>query len=206
MKLLYAPGACSLGIHIILEEIGAFYEAQAVNLRAGEHFTTEFREINPKAKVPVLVLDDGSALTEWLAIALYLAEQEPAAGLWPPGPLERGRALEAMAYINSFMHGHGFARMFRPERFAPDAGQHETVRTEGRRIFAEGFELIAGLLGERDYLLGTFSIADAALFYVSFWGEGRKTLELPPRIAAHYARMLERPAVRRAMIAEGLAS
>jgi len=204
MKLYYAPGACSLGIHVILEEIGEPYEAHEINLRAGEQFAPEYRAINPKAQVPVLVLDDGSILTEWLAIAPYIAERVPDAGLWPTGGLKRARAMEAMAYINTYMHGHGFRRMFRPERFTPDPALIEAVRAEGRRIFADGFVLMAEMLGDRDYLFGEFSVPDAALFYVSFWAEGRKTLPLPPAIAAHYARMLARPAVKRAMAAEGL--
>ena len=207
MKLFYAPGACSLGIHVILEEIGEPYSAQAVNLRGGEHLTPEFRAINPKAKVPALQFDNGEILTEWLAIAGYLAATHPAKALMPTDPVEWARATEFMAYINSFMHGQGFARMFRPERFAlgGDEAALATVRAEGLRLFSEGFALMDQALAERDYLIGHFSIADAALFYVSFWAEGRKTCPLPPHVAAHYARMLARPAVQRAMAAEGLA-
>ncbi|MDD2876146.1 MAG: glutathione S-transferase N-terminal domain-containing protein [Acidiphilium sp.] len=205
MKLYFAPGACSLGIHVILEEIGKPYEAQAVNLREGEHFKPAFTAINPKSKVPVLVLDDGKILTEWLAIASYLAAINPAAKLVPEDKFAWARATEMMAYVTGVMHGQGFARMFRPERFTPNPDDHEAVRTEGRRIFAEGFAVMSEALGEQDYLLGHVSIADAALFYVSFWGEARQKLVLPPRIAAHYARMKSRPAVQRAMVAEGVA-
>lgn len=206
MKLYFAPGACSLGIHVIFEEIGKGYDVQAVNLRAGDQFKPEFLAVNPKAKVPAMQLDNGEILTEWLAIAGYLAATNPSAKLVPADPLDWARATEIIAYINSFMHGQGFARMFRPERFATgadDAGK-EAVRAEGLRLFTEGFALMDQALAGRDYLLGHFSIADAALFYVSFWAEGRKTCALPPNVAAHYARMLARPAVQRAMAAEGL--
>ncbi|GAA5264371.1 glutathione S-transferase [Acidiphilium sp. MT5] len=206
MKLYFAPGACSLGIHVIFEEIGKPYEMQAVNLRAGDHFKPEFLAINPKAKVPAVLLDHGEILTEWLAIAGYLAATNPQAKLTPADPLAAARVTEIMVYINSFMHGQGFARMFRPERFAPEADEAmlNKVRAEGLRLFSEGFALIDQALAGRDYLLGDFSIADAALFYVSYWAEGRKTCALPPHVAAHYARMLARPAVQRAMAAEGL--
>ena len=60
MKLMYSPGACSIGIHVLLEEIGKPYEAQLVNLREGAQFKTEFTSVNPKSKVPTLVRDDGS--------------------------------------------------------------------------------------------------------------------------------------------------
>lgn len=205
MKLFYAPGACSLGIHVLLEEIGKPYEAQKVNLREGEHLTPEFKAINPKAKVPVLALDDGGILTEWLAIAGYLAASNPEAKLVPEDRLDWARATELMSYINSTMHMQGFTRIFRPERFSADPAQKEAVREEGKRIFAEGFDQMEQALDGKDWLLGHFTIADAALFHVSFWAEGRKTLDLPPKVAAHYARMQTRPATARAMQQEGLA-
>ena len=204
MKLYYAPGACSLGIHTILEEIGKPYDSQAISLRDGEQNTPAYQAINPKSKVPALALDNGKILTEWLAIAGYLAATNPEAKLVPEDKFEWARATEIMAYINSQMHGQGFTRIFRPERFSPNPEDKDAVRAEGKRLFAEGFAIMDKTLGDKDYLLGHYSIADAALFYVSFWAEGRKTLDLPPRIAAHYARMQTRPAVQRAMAAEGL--
>ena len=77
MKLFYAPGACSIGIHVLLEEIGKPYEAQLVNLREGGQFKPDFTAVNPKSKVPTLVPDDGSVLTEYPAIAYYLARTNP---------------------------------------------------------------------------------------------------------------------------------
>ena len=60
MKLYYAPGACSIGIHVLLEEIGKPYEAQLVNLREGGQFKPDFTSVNPKSKVPTLVRDDAA--------------------------------------------------------------------------------------------------------------------------------------------------
>ena len=56
MKLYYAPGACSIGIHVLLEEIGKPYDVQRVNLQQGEQYQPGFTSINPKSKVPTLVL------------------------------------------------------------------------------------------------------------------------------------------------------
>ncbi|HQT67686.1 MAG: glutathione S-transferase [Rhodospirillales bacterium 20-60-12] len=204
MKLYYSPGACSLGIHVLLEEIGKPYEAILTSLREGAQTTPEFLAINPKGKVPVLVLEDGTALTEFVAISQYLAAIHPQALLLPSDPLLAARAVEAISYINGTMHMQGFARIFRPERFSFHIEDKAEVQAIGRDIFATGFGLMERALGEKDYLLGAFSIADAALFYVEFWAKGRNALELPPGCAAHYERMLARPAVARAMAAEGL--
>ncbi len=204
MKLYYAPGACSLGIHVILEEIGVPHEGQLVNLREGMQYQPAFKAVNPASKVPVLELDDGTVLTEWIAIAGYLAATFPAAGLEPADRLDWARAMGYISYINGTMHMQGFSRIFRPEKFSPNPEEKEAVRAEGKRIFIEGFDLMEHALGEREWLLGSYSIADAALFYVSFWAEGRNTVPLPPATAAHYARMKARPAVLRAMTQEGL--
>jgi len=79
MKLYYAPGACSRGIHGLLEEIGKPYETAAVKFAEGAQYKPEFTAINPKSKVPTLVRDDGSVLTEFPAIAYWLARTNPQA-------------------------------------------------------------------------------------------------------------------------------
>ena len=205
MKLLMAPGACSLGIHILLEEIGRPYEAETVNLREGAQFQPGFTQVNPKSKVPTLIRDDGSVLTEFPAIAFWLARSNPQAKLLPDDADMQARALEAMDYVISTMHMRGFTMIFRPEMFAGPNGDIEGVKARGTEMFTRGLALMNDALAGKDYLLGPFSIADAALFYVEFWGAARLKLALPPNCAAHYARMLARPAVARAMAAEGLA-
>ena len=78
MKLYYAPGACSIGIHVLLEEIGKPYQAEAVNFREGAQYKPPFTGLNPKSKVPTLERDDGSILTEFPVIARWLAPTKPA--------------------------------------------------------------------------------------------------------------------------------
>ena len=85
MKLYYAPGACSIGIHVLLEEIGKPYEAVKLNLQEGQQYKPEFTGVNPKSKVPTLQRDDGSVLTEYPAIAFWLASANPDAKLMPQG-------------------------------------------------------------------------------------------------------------------------
>jgi glutathione S-transferase len=205
MKLFYAPGACSLGIHVLLEEIGAPYEAVPVNLREGAQFKPDFTAINPKSKVPTLQQDDGSVLTEYPAIAVWLASTFPEAKLLPADATQLARALEFTDYAVATMHMQGFGRIFRPANFAPSEADQEAVKARGMEIFEKGLGVFDKALEGKDYLLGTFSFADTALFYVSFWYAARLNKPLPANVAAHYARMLARPAVQRTMAAEGLA-
>ncbi len=205
MKLYYSPGACSLGIHVILEETGQPYQTELVNLREGAQYKPEFVTVNPKSKVPTLERDDGSVLTEYPAIAVWLARGAPEAGLLPSGRDAEAAALEATDYAVSTMHMQGFSRIFRPSNFAPSAADEEQVKERGREIFARGFALMDRALAGREWLAGTYSIADTALFYNEFWAAGRLGMTLPGNCAAHYARMLARPAVQRVMQHEGLA-
>jgi glutathione S-transferase len=206
MKLYYAPGACSLGIHVLLEEIGKPYEAAPINLREGVQYKPDFVAINPKSKVPTLEREDGSVLTEFPAIAYWLAATNPSAGLLPSDADGQARALEAMDYVVATMHMQGFGRLFRPSGFAPNAADEDTVKARGKEILEKAFALIDAKLADKDYLMGAFSVADAALFYVEYWAIGRLGMTLPSNCAAHYQRMLARPAVQRAMQQEGLAA
>lgn len=205
MKLHYAPGACSLGIHVLLEEIGKPYEANAVNLREGAQFKPDFVAVNPKSKVPTLERDDGSVLTEYPAIAFWLASTNPEAKLMPTTPDAQARALEATDFAVSTMHMHGFSRMFRPANYAPTESDHEAVKAKGAEMFEKGLGVMERTLDGKEWLVGEYSFADSALFYVSFWWKARLNRDLTPQVAAHYARMLARPAVQRTMAAEGLA-
>jgi glutathione S-transferase len=211
MDLYYSPGACSIGIHVLLEEIGKPYGLRKVSLKDGEQYEPEFLRINPKAKVPTLVRDDGTVLTEFPAIATWLALTNREKQLLPESPEAQARVLEAMDYVVSTIHMQGFARMFRPNNFAPSEADHETVKARGQEIFDKGLAVMDKVLEGREYIVETFSIADAALFYVEFWGtesDSAKRLHvaLPPNCASHYARMKARPAIQKALQDEGIAA
>lgn len=204
MKLYYAPGACSIGIHVLLEEIGKPYESVAVNLREGEQYKPQFTAVNPKSKVPTLARDDGSVLTEFPAIAYWLARSNPFANLLPDDIDQQARALELLDYAVATIHMQGFGRQFRASNFTPSAADEEAVKTKGREIAEKGFAVLDKALEGKEYAVGKFSIADAAIFYVEFWSK-RVGMTLPANCAAHLDRMMARPAVQRVLKQEGLA-
>ncbi|ONG47496.1 glutathione S-transferase [Pseudoroseomonas deserti] len=205
MKLYFSPGACSLGIHVILEEIGAPYEAVPTLLKEGAQHKPDFQAINPKGKVPTLTRDDGTALTEWPAIAFWLANSNPGSGLWPAALEEQTQALSLMDYVCGTIHPQGFSRLFNQARFAPSEADAPKVIEQGRGIAEKGFAVIEKQWAGGDWLLPSgYSVADPALFFVAYWAVKRMSMTLPPKVAAHFARMLARPAVQRALAAEGL--
>jgi glutathione S-transferase len=204
MKLYYMPGACSVGIHVLLEEIGKPYDLHKVDGANREQYGEAFMKLNPKSKVPTLQKDDGSVLTEFPAIATWLARKNPEKGLLPSDPDAEARAFEVMDYAVSTMHMQGFSRMFRPANYAPSEADHDAVKARGKEIMENGLKLMDKALEGKEYVAGKFSVADAALFYVCFWAAGRMKMPLPKNVAAFYERMKSRPAVKRTLEQEGL--
>ena len=206
MKLYYAPGACSVGIHVLLEEIGKPYELAKLDLKGGEQTRPPFSTLNPKGKVPTLQRDDGSVITEYPVIAYWLAKTNPEAGLMPTGEEAELQAASAMDYCVATIHMQGFARLFRPGNFSPSEAEHEAVRAKGREMIQSSFAIMDALMQGREWVAGRYSMADSALFYVEFWAAKRMNIPLPPNLAAHFERMMARPAVQRTMEQEGLAA
>ena len=160
MKLMYSPGACSVGIHVLLEEIGKPYEAQLVNLREGGQFKPEFTAVNPKSKVPALVRDDGSVLTEYPAIAFWLARSNPEKKLLPDDVESQTRGIEALDYAVATIHMQGFSRLFRASNYTPNPADEDKVKERGKEIVEKGYAVLDKALAGKDYVAGSFSIAD----------------------------------------------
>jgi glutathione S-transferase len=196
------PGSCSTGIHILLEELDAVFEAYIVNLPAGDQYKPEYVAMNPKSTIPTLVRDDGKPLTEFQAIAYWLARRHPDAKLLPGDLDDEALAMEVMDFVVGTIHMQGFARIFNTASFTPDENLTEAVKIQGRDIVDKGFGIIHNMLNNKEYITGTFSIADAALFYVEFWAD-KTDISLPPNCQSHYRRMLARPAVYRVLREEG---
>jgi glutathione S-transferase len=200
MKLYYAPGACSLSPHIILNELGLPFEKVKVDNRAKTlEGGGDFLQVNPLGYVPVLELDDGTRITEGPAIVQYLADKAPAKGLAPAnGTLERTRLQTWLNFVTSELH-KGFSPLFNP-----------AMPEEAKKIFREKlgtrFAYVDKHLANNEYLLGkTFSVADAYLFVVSNWARA-VDVDLAPyaNVLAYRKRVGARPAVQAAMKAEGL--
>lgn len=206
MKLYYSPGACSFGIHIILEEIGKPYELGLVPLKDGAQHKPDYLAVNPKAKVPALDRGEGGVLTEWPVIAAWLAKSNPEAKLIPTDLEGETRCQEFMDYICGTVHPQGFSRQFRPANFTPREEDHPKVVEQGKALAAKYFDTIEkGWRGGTWVMPQGYSVADAALFFVEYWAVKRSGLALPPHLDAHCKAMLARPAVQRALTQEGMA-
>lgn len=204
MKLYWGPHTCAIGIHILLEEAGATYETEKIDVTGGGTRTDDFLRINPKGKVPTLLRDDGSVLTEFGAIGTWIARSYPDAELIPDDDAAEARMVEMLDYVEGTVYGQGFTRIFKPDFFEPQDALHGTlglgrskVEHQGREIVERAFSLLDSQLAGTDYAVGDgMTIADAALFYVERWAEPNG-VSLPSHVKEHFERMLERPSVQR---------
>ena len=197
MKLFHSPGACSLGIRILLEMTGAPYETVTVSIPKGEQRQPAYLAQNPKGKVPALLRPDGSLLTEYPVISLWIARNFPDAGLLPAGDGEY-RALELMEYVVSTLHMRAATLAMLPSKFAADPAGQDEVRAHGREVLTAGLELLAERLGDAEWFFDRPGVADAAVFYLLSW-QPRYALDLPPVLEAFRQRMAALPAVARAL-------
>ncbi len=103
MKLYYSPGACSLAVHIVLEEIGLPYERELISSMDGSTESATYLSINPKGRVPALNIG-GTLITEVSAITTYLGMSDPQKVLLPTDALGVSRCLEWMSWLSSSVH------------------------------------------------------------------------------------------------------
>lgn len=199
-------GACSIGIHVLLEEAGADFENRIIDLANREQFSPDYRAANPKGKVPAILREDGSLVTEFPAIALWIGHTYPEARMLPADFEGQLRVIEVMDYMVSSIHMRGFTFIFAPMKFHPDdPSAQEALRAHGRDQVKIGLDNLAETLGDKDWLLGDFTVAEGALFYMTRWCH-QHGIEMPDNIRDHHQRMIARPAVQRALRADGLAT
>lgn len=200
IKLYYSPGACSLAPHIALEEAGASYESERLDLRAGQQKTPEYLAINPKGAVPALATDHG-VLTENPAILAWIALQHPQAQLAPePGSWDGFQFQSFATFLAASVHPNIGRLLFsRPplEGAAREAAQQMAV---GKLRLIED-TLLKGpwAMGER------YTAADGYLYVFERWAtQAGLFADGFTRLPEHLRRVQERPAVLRALEQEGL--
>ncbi len=206
MKLFYKAGTCSLAPHIVMNELNMVYEIEAVDLATKVSASGDYKKINPKGSVPALRMDNGEILTEGAIISQYLADQKTDSGLLPKfGTMERYRTLEMMNFIATEVH-KSFSPLFGADRIVKNV----EGKTEMKMFYVETLKSKVGLvsekLGTNDFLMGKqFTICDAYLFTVLSWSK-HVGLDLSAwsNVMSYMNRVSERPAVMKAMKAEGL--
>ena len=199
LTLYYAPGACSMAAHIVLEDSGDKYEAKKVDLAGGEQRTEAYLKINPLGRVPVLRLDSGENLTENTAILPYLGKR---LGLWPTEAAAEAKALSLIGFFATNVHP-AHAHVGRPERYTADSAAFPGIKDMGLKTFHTYLKQIDGMLAGREWLSDRYSVLDPYAFVFYTWGVRR---ELPmaelKNYSAHKDRVLKRPGATRVVADE----
>jgi glutathione S-transferase len=208
LRLYYSPGACLLASHIALEEAGAPFTAQRVDLKNGEQRSAGYLKVNPKGRVPALATDEG-ILTENPVILEYIAQAFPQAGLAAGNGSFAFRDMQAFnLFLTATVHV-AFAHVFRPTRYADGDVAAAAMKDKAKSSLHDYFDLIDRSMSDgRPYVHGDrHTISDPYLLVFSRWLD-RADLGLVDkfeRVAAHRKRMEARPAVQRALATENAA-
>jgi glutathione S-transferase len=189
----------SMVVEAALEEIGAPYEIITVERDSAKRPVSEYFAINPLGQVPALGLPDGSVMTESAAIAIYLADKYPDAGLSPPlTSALRAPFLRWMVFLATNVYTSDL-RIYYPHRYTADPEALASVKTAALEAMAREWKVYADALGAKPFTLGDrFSILDVYAAMLATWNlDVPAFLSLHPNVKALYDRVLARPAVAR---------
>ena len=203
LKLYYAPGTCALASHIALKESGLAFTVERIDTKNSQQTTPAYLAINPKGRVPALVTDRG-VLTETPAMLAYVAQTFPKAKLAPlDDPFDFARVQSFNSYLCSTVHIN-HAHKMRGARWAAEESSFADMKAMVPKSMGACFSLIEQKMFKGPWVMGDqFTICDPYLHTLSHWPEGDSVdINATPKIADHFKRMSDRPAVRKVMDAQ----
>jgi len=191
LTFYHAPWSRSSAVLWLLEELGVDYRLVEIDIRAEGGVPEDYRAIQPNKKVPA-VDHDGLIVTERAAIAIYLADAFPQAGLAPAiGTPERGSYLTMLVYCDS---------VFDPCIVAKAKGWEYASNDFSFGLFDDMVAYLEKVLTERQFAAGDrFTAADVKLASsIGYTMDMVKVLPRRPAFVDYLARIGERPAWKRA--------
>lgn len=201
IELYYAPITCAMAPFITLTEAGAEFEIHALNFRTNDHLSPEYRKINPKHKVPMLVVD-GRKLTENVAIHQWISSAFPDANILPADPWEHAQALSLLSWCSGGIHPY-LSRINSPAKVCDIDGTADSVVAHASAALHENFALANELLDGRDYFMGDFTAPDAHFFWCTRrFTQFKQDLSAYTNVVAHFERMQTRPSVQKLLAFE----
>jgi glutathione S-transferase len=194
--LYYAPIACSLVPYVTLTEANANFEVRTINLRKEQQRSADYLKLNPKHKVPLLVVD-GKTLSENVAIQIWIARNFPKAKLLPADSWQELQAISILSWCSSGIHPY-LARINSPSKVCDLSDTGESVRKMAVGPLLENYKIADGMLAEREYFFDHFTAADAHFFWCFRRGlQFKLDLSGFPNCSAHFERMTNRPSVQK---------
>ncbi|MEM7001708.1 MAG: glutathione S-transferase family protein [Pseudomonadota bacterium] len=197
MKLHESPSPNARRVHVFMAEKGIEIERVAVDIRAGENIGEAYLAKNPGGRVPMLELDDGTYLSESVAICRYLEGLHPEPNLFGSNPLESA-TIEMWTRRVELLLMSDVAGAFRNiTGFFKD---RETCVKEWGEVCAERVPKTVAMfdaqLANTQYLAGDrFTNADLTLGVVYDFAKMVKVVEIPslPNLERWYGEVSTRP-------------
>lgn len=201
LELYYAPIACSLVPYVTLTEAGAPFEVHPVNMGKRQQMSADYLKVNPKHKVPVLVID-GEALSENVAIQQWIHRNFPQAKLLPADPMKELKAISLMAWCASGIHPY-LGIINTPTRVCDMPGSEEHVKKAAANMVYETFKIADDMLANREWFFEHFTAPDAHFFWCFRRGAQVK-LDVAQfkHCQAHFERMQKRASVQKVLAFE----
>lgn len=201
LTLHYSPISCSMLPYIALTEAGAEFQVEVVNFKRGGHMSPEFLKLNPKHKVPVLVID-GVPLTENVSIQLWVARNFPKAELLPEAGLDEFKAISLMAWCASGIHPFLTPNVL-PQRYCDLPNSEDSVRRCAQKILHENYQIAETMLQDREWFFDHFTLPDAYFFWCFRRGTQFKVeMSAYPHCQAHFERVSQRASVQKLLAFE----
>lgn len=201
ITLYYAPIACSLAPYITLTEAGADFKVETINMKKGQHKSPDYIKLNPKHKVPLLVVD-GKTLSENIAIQFWIARTFPQAKLLPSDPWQELQAMSLLSWCSAGIHPY-LSRLNSPAGVCPLPQAADGIRQIATEHLFENFDLADTMLAGREFFFDHFTAPDALLFWC-FRRASLFDLDLSrfANCVAHFERMTARPSVQKLLAFE----
>ncbi|MGC3982022.1 MAG: glutathione S-transferase family protein [Steroidobacteraceae bacterium] len=201
LTLYYTPIACSLVPYIALTEADVRFGVKPINMQNGQHLTQEYLRLNPKHRVPVLVID-GEPLTENVAIQIWIARNFPQAKLLPTDPMQEIKAISFLAWCASGIHPTLTPNAL-PQRYCDLPDSADSVRRCAQKLLLENYQVADDLLAGREWFFDHFTTADIYFFWCFRRGTIFKVDVSPfKNCLAHFERMQQRASVQKLLAFE----
>ena len=201
LELYYTPYACSLVPYVTLAEVGADFEVRPINIRKSQHLSPEYLKVNPKHKIPTLVIE-GEPLTENVAIEVWIAKRFPNAKLLPTDQIQEAKAISLMAWCAAGIHP-ALSIMARPQRYCDFPGAEDSVRRCAEKLLLESFQVADDMLAGREWFFDHFTAPDIYFYWCYRRAKQLKAdLSAFQNCNAHSERMQNRPSVQKLLAYE----
>lgn len=200
-RLYYSPGACSMAIHVILNELGVPFELEKASISEGKTRTPEYLKLNPLGQVPVLT-DGDTVLREGAAIIIHLLEKNKSKLLPSEGEARR-QALEWLLFCNATLHP-AYSRGFFLKKTASDVPENGKLFSAAAESINKLWAYIEERLSKTGYLAGDkLTSADILMAVIANWsGSMPRPVSIGPKTRKLLAEVIARPSFQKALATE----